>query len=160
MTKANSYEIRLSEQSNAGKSSVYKSTFTSGRSKTSLPALLPTPKIFDELPRKRLTLAEYETRKSKGLCFHCDEIYKKGHICKHLFSMHIVDITEEDDHFFQQQESEDDLPPSSEVSLHAMSGLHSQQTIRFTAHANRNQSKYYGIVGVPATSFNHEWCQF
>lgn len=34
------------------------------------------------LPIKRVTLAEQEARRAKGLCFYCDEKFFRGHHCK------------------------------------------------------------------------------
>ena len=36
---------------------------------------------------KKLTLAEMDDRRAKGLCFNCDEIYVRGHRCSRLFFM-------------------------------------------------------------------------
>ncbi|XP_075088549.1 uncharacterized protein LOC142170516 [Nicotiana tabacum] len=46
---------------------------------------------------KRLTPAEMEERRSKGLCYNCDEKYSFGHVCKNrrqLFSMEVEEDLE------------------------------------------------------------------
>lgn len=47
---------------------------------------------------RRLTLTEINDKKSKGLCFHCDEKYVPRHVCKKnkLFLM-------PDDHQYKDQ---------------------------------------------------------
>lgn len=37
---------------------------------------------FDNNTRRRLAPAEMEEKRSKGLCFFCDEKYSLGHKCK------------------------------------------------------------------------------
>jgi hypothetical protein len=39
----------------------------------------------------RLTTAEQLERHRKGLCFNCDELYVKGHVCPRLFYLETVD---------------------------------------------------------------------
>lgn len=55
-----------------------------------LPALLPTP-VYNNtpattnrsiIPIRRLTSAQMEERRSKGLYFNCDEKFPRGHVCK------------------------------------------------------------------------------
>jgi hypothetical protein len=45
---------------------------------------------------KRLTQAEQEERRRKGLCYNCDEKYTRGHnrVCQRLF---LLEGIEEDD---------------------------------------------------------------
>ncbi|XP_068645195.1 uncharacterized protein [Aristolochia californica] len=82
------------------------------------------------LPRKFLTKQEMEARKAKGLCFNCDEKFLLGHTYKRLFSIELwqegpkelpeIDIVEE-----EQQDPE--------LSLHAMHGLRSSNTMQVKA---------------------------
>lgn len=53
------------------------------------PPLLPTPNLNpsvshtpNRLPFKRLTTAENQKCREKGLCYHCDKKYSVGHKCK------------------------------------------------------------------------------
>lgn len=50
---------------------------------TSLPPLLPTPTNSTFKPNnvKKLSSAEVQLRREKGLCFTCDEKYSPGHKC-------------------------------------------------------------------------------
>ena len=38
-----------------------------------------------------------EERRTKGLCFNCDETFSKGHQCKKLFWVELVESDEEDE---------------------------------------------------------------
>ena len=48
----------------------------------------PAPSLLGPVPStlpnnvKRLSSAEHAERRSKGLCFNCDEQFKPGHHCK------------------------------------------------------------------------------
>jgi hypothetical protein len=48
-------------------------------------------------PFRRLTTAEQLERRRKGLCFNCDELYVKGHVCPRLFYLETVDDVAADD---------------------------------------------------------------
>jgi len=62
---------------------------------TSLPPLLPTPthSTFNPNNVKKLSPAEVQLRREKGLCFTCDEKYSLNHKCpnKHYFFLQIVE---------------------------------------------------------------------
>ncbi|XP_068649033.1 uncharacterized protein [Aristolochia californica] len=77
-----------------------------------------------------------EHRKAKGLCFNCDEQYVQGHICKRLFSVVLwedcEDILPEEDIVETEQEGQ-------EISLHAMTGLHSSNTMQVQAQLHHLQ---------------------
>ncbi|PNX55841.1 hypothetical protein L195_g049472, partial [Trifolium pratense] len=45
--------------------------------------LTPTPPAPSSFPIKRLSPSELQLRRSKGLCFNCDERFHTGHRCKH-----------------------------------------------------------------------------
>ena len=51
----------------------------------------PTPALVF----KRLTPAEMDERRAKGLCFNCDEKFARGHRCKRLFYIQSADAEEE-----------------------------------------------------------------
>lgn len=46
---------------------------------------------------KRLTFDEMAKRKCLGLCFNCDEQFSRGHKCKQLFEITIVNDFDDDD---------------------------------------------------------------
>nr|GMD86704.1 putative mitochondrial protein [Ipomoea batatas] len=58
-----------------------------------------------------------EERKSKGLCFNCDETLSRGHQCKNLFC--VLGINEEED---SDGTTIEDLEVA-EISLHAITGV-------------------------------------
>jgi hypothetical protein len=41
-------------------------------------------------PIKRLTPEELQARRDQGLCYNCDERFQRGHRCKRLFHLLIV----------------------------------------------------------------------
>jgi hypothetical protein len=89
------------------------------------PPLLPTPpsKLLPSssntnpstLPIKRLTPAEMQLRRSKGLCFNCDERFHKGHRCnpKQFLLLLIDDSISSDDPLYAMLAS--DYPQLSDT---------------------------------------------
>lgn len=94
----------------------------------------PSPTI------KRLSPAELQARREKGLCYNCDEKYIQGHRCKRLFHLLIVEpdkILEEAATL--QLEAADlaeklvvpDLEPDpAQISLHALMSHSVPRTLR------------------------------
>nr|GLL31246.1 uncharacterized protein LOC109178468 [Ipomoea trifida] len=72
---------------------------------------------------RRLSRSEYQHRRARGLCFHCDERWTPTHQCKHLFLL-VLDDTMEIDPDAAQDEHH-----GPEISLHAITGTNSAQTI-------------------------------
>lgn len=78
------------------------------------------------------------SRREKGLCYHCDEVYVPGHTCKnkHIYIM----ITEEE----ETPQKEEQVPEitvviqgellqiedNCGVSIHALTGTHGVHTIK------------------------------
>jgi hypothetical protein len=56
----------------------------------SAPAPATTPSRF-----RRLSSAEQQERRRKGLCFNCDEPYVRGHVCQRLFYLINDDYVED-----------------------------------------------------------------
>lgn len=82
---------------------------------------------------KRLTPAEMQIRRDKGLCFNCDKKFVPGHRCKRLFLIDLVEdetSSEEDD---EADAAADPGGPVPEISPHAMTGTPSPQTMRVPA---------------------------
>jgi hypothetical protein len=81
---------------------------------------------------KKLSPAELKERRDKGLCFNCDDKFSPGHKCKKLFL--IEGIYEEDNERPSEEEAretwEDDELEIPEISLHAISGVQTPQTMR------------------------------
>ncbi|XP_026383753.1 uncharacterized protein LOC113279266 [Papaver somniferum] len=108
-----------------------KSTFVPSTSSTT--NLVPKP--IQTLPIKKLTPEEVQARKAHGLCFNCDEAYNRGDICKKQYLC--VLIGEEAEEIYEPggepEHDTDEEPPlesDMEISLHALTGNISGDTIR------------------------------
>ncbi|KAH0696512.1 hypothetical protein KY289_013994 [Solanum tuberosum] len=59
------------------------------------------PNRINRLPNngvtKMLSAAEMDERRSKGLCFFCDEKYVKGHNCRGKKQLYLVEVVEEEE---------------------------------------------------------------
>ncbi|KAF2295296.1 hypothetical protein GH714_032487 [Hevea brasiliensis] len=87
-------------------------TPTSSKPTLSNSANSPTQKTF-----KRLTKAEMEDRRVRGLCFNCDEVYTKGHQCKQLFWLDGVEESVQGDKEERELEEESDPEVSFKLDL-------------------------------------------
>ncbi|XP_026400008.1 uncharacterized protein LOC113295889 [Papaver somniferum] len=117
-----------------------KPPFTNSKPLVTLPAT-PT-KLEPSLPPiNRLTPAQMKVRREKGLCYNCDEFYKHGHICK-TQQLFMLVASEDNGSPYSVEELEDDTTSPStssldspmEISLHALTGLVTQNTIRVPGH--------------------------
>lgn len=70
---------------------------------------------------KKLTAAEMDDRRAKGLCFNCDEKFVRGHRCKQLF---YIQSTDDDTDDFE--DCDDDI----QISLLAVTGVHTSDTMQ------------------------------
>lgn len=77
---------------------------------------------------KRLTIEEMNERKRKGLCFRCNDKFVPGHRCKKLFSIQVCQDDSDDD--AEMEIVNDTVGQAPEISLHAMAGMHSSDTMR------------------------------
>ncbi|KAJ4758083.1 polyprotein [Rhynchospora pubera] len=75
---------------------------------------------------RRLTTAEMAERRQQGLCFNCDESYVRGHRCKRLFFLDVID----DDEDNPKDISDDVFDTSPEISLHAITGIPTASTMQ------------------------------
>jgi hypothetical protein len=163
-----------------GLAKLIESKFLASRSAPSLtskfpppkPPLLPTPsqKLLpnsstptSHLPIRRLSPAEMQLRRSKGLCFNCDDRFHKDHRCKPKFLLMLGDAhstipinpiyaflaTEPPDPTSPPPPSDLLLPPTAfppepttptslepelfQLSLQAVTGQPSPRTLRFVA---------------------------
>jgi len=65
---------------------------TRSSSNNSTQPLLPTPvRTSSSIPFKRLTPEELASRREKGLCFHCDEKFSRGHKCASSLFLLVMD---------------------------------------------------------------------
>ncbi|XP_077242128.1 uncharacterized protein LOC143882535 [Tasmannia lanceolata] len=88
-----------------------------------------------KIPIKKLSYAEMQSRREKGLCCNCDERFHSGHKCKNQMSLLLLESENGEDHLFNSVESE--LQPefvngSSELTItfHALMGLNVSKTLR------------------------------
>ncbi|KAK0578199.1 hypothetical protein LWI29_006640 [Acer saccharum] len=76
---------------------------------------------------KRMTPEELNERRRNGLCFHCNDKYSPGHNCAKLFR--IEAYWEEGDNDVEM-EIEEEADSDPKISLHAMAGGHTSETMR------------------------------
>ncbi|XP_026454759.1 uncharacterized protein LOC113355983 [Papaver somniferum] len=94
-------------------------------------------------PIKRLTHAQMQVRKDKGLCYNCDEFYRQGHRCKtqQLFMLISDEEVEEHEHLHTAEPivtSPTTEESPIEISLHALTGHVVHDTIRISGHLNNH----------------------
>jgi hypothetical protein len=89
-----------------------------------------------------LTHQQLEERKTKGLCFNCDNKYSKGHKCgeKKLF---YINCEEEEEQEPSQDEDIEDI--SSEemtptISWHALAGIITPQTLKIKGYIKKKKA--------------------
>jgi hypothetical protein len=96
-------------------------------------------------PIKRLTPAELQDCRERGLCYNCDERFQPGHRCRHLFYILVAHpempdptletLTQELLNFPTDPEPTTQITePSPHISLHALMGHPIPQTIRLLGH--------------------------
>lgn len=148
-TIAQAYSLAKIQELNLSKTSNKPTTkFNNTPSLTSTkPGILPTPLKNSNIPPKPITApfkpnpnrrtllpAEFEERRSKGLCFFCNEKYEYGHRCKgkrpQLYHMEWDDLDEDaDDEATHEADNE-----FSQISVNAMAGITEYQTMRVTGY--------------------------
>lgn len=131
--------------------------------KTKKPPLLPNPTNTKSTPnpppftkhtpfkpfpntnphRKTLTLAEFNEKRAKNLCFWCDEKYEPGHKCKgkkpQLYHLEV----EGSDSDEMEDKEEENVTQCAQISIQALDGATSFQTMRVTG--------YHGKKNTPVT---------
>lgn len=82
---------------------------------------------------KRLTWAELQARKEKGLFFNCDEKYIPGHKCQ-LLQVYILQEEDEGNDVVKEAEDGDEAIDVTEfgVSVQALAGGITPLTLRFS----------------------------
>lgn len=112
------------------------STNTKPTARTGLPPLLPTPKTAPLAPVKRLSAAEMQLRREKGLCYTCDEKFSLTHKCpnKHFYVLQIDETEPEITEIETTEVTEEnaDEPTEHHFSFNSLSGDMAVGTIRFT----------------------------
>ncbi|KAF3654976.1 Tropinone reductase -like protein [Capsicum annuum] len=101
--------------------------------------------VLKEL-RERLSLDEINEKRSKGLCYFCNEKYVPGHKCKNFKQLYLLEVKEvEDGQDYAEDENhkekDDAILPQMEqmeISIHALNGSLGFRTLRVTGyHAKR-----------------------
>ncbi|XP_068638457.1 uncharacterized protein [Aristolochia californica] len=95
---------------------------------------------------KKLTSSEMVERRSKNLCYNCDEQYRAGHQCKRLF-WHEVD---EADNLDDTEEMIEEEPPK--ISLHAITRQKSPKTMQIRAQVLDRE-----LVGLVDSEITHNF---
>ncbi|KAF8369296.1 hypothetical protein HHK36_032691 [Tetracentron sinense] len=98
-------------------------------------------------PIKRLTPLEAKERRDKGLCYNCDEKFAPGHQCKvqKLFLMDGIlsdenlDVRIEETADVDDEGGCEDPTPQPEISLHAIVGSQTPQTMRVKGRLGKTQ---------------------
>jgi hypothetical protein len=93
---------------------------------------LPSPNLGRprQPPSRRLSPAEMQERRIKGLCFNCDEEFVPGHRCKKLFVIERIYTIEEEWEATDPVEIEDKQEDEPVISLYALTKTPSPQTMR------------------------------
>jgi hypothetical protein len=123
--------------------------FVTGSSSSSFKPTLSVTPAKSSPSIKRLSPAELQARREKGLCYNCDERFVRGHRCKHLFNLLIVgpEISMDEGSTLQTLESEDQIyqdpiedptPDPAQISFHALMGHTIPQTLRVMGQINHN----------------------
>ncbi|KAG8381885.1 hypothetical protein BUALT_Bualt05G0019300 [Buddleja alternifolia] len=91
---------------------------------------------------RRLSPQEVDEKRSKGLCFWCDEKFTREHVCKNRRQLYLLEIpreevlevsgSAEDAHEGEEDTNEDKEWGESHVPMHAITGIHDFKTMRVT----------------------------
>jgi hypothetical protein len=134
------------------------------------PSFIPRPKPINPnttsapLKIQKLTRAKMVERQLKGLCYNCDDKYFLGHKCKeqNIFMAISEDIPKEDVDTPLGPESPeitDINPPSNPlevepiISLNALTGFSSPQTLKLIGYISTERSSFWLIVASPKILF-------
>ncbi|XP_026459874.1 uncharacterized protein LOC113360593 [Papaver somniferum] len=103
----------------------------------------PVPKSNTIIPLKKLTPEQVQSRKAQGLCFNCDDYYRRGHICKKQYLCVLIDeepsgSSEQEDGLIMDTEEVPAVESDMEISLHALTGTVSADTIRIPGILHKN----------------------
>lgn len=96
--------------------------------------------------RRTLTPAELSEKRAKNLCFWCDERYTPGHKCKGKKPQFFhIEMTEDEDEVEPELESQGEAETTdnqcAHISLEAVEGISSYQTMRVTGHHGKKLIK-------------------
>ncbi|XP_027905965.1 uncharacterized protein LOC114165577 [Vigna unguiculata] len=132
-------------------------------------------------PIKRLSTAELQNRREKGLCYYCDDKYKPGHKCKKQFMLLIAESEDAEGDLTRllQAETQDQTDPpnpldnvAAQISFNALLGHSIPRTLRVLGHIQSSsiailvdsgsthnfiqdrKAKFLGLQAVPAQGFH------
>lgn len=88
---------------------------------------------------RRLTAREMQERRQKNLCYNCDEKWSAQHRCKNHPHLLMVEFEEERMALDNDEDAEAAEQISSAISFHAMAGIPSYATFRFTGFIGNSQ---------------------
>ncbi|GKC75620.1 protein ABC transporter 1, mitochondrial [Tanacetum coccineum] len=90
--------------------------------------------------RKQMTQKEYQEKRAQNLCFYCDQKYTPWHKCsRQLFSIVLLADEEldcEEEYMEEESLMLDEVP---RVSLNALNGINSFQTMRITGKIGKHE---------------------
>ncbi|WVZ08838.1 hypothetical protein V8G54_022184 [Vigna mungo] len=118
---------------------------------TNTKAILPTPKPLNKLidtqiilhtnqrhSNKKLTPAFMTERRSKGLCYFCDEPYSPAYALTHKkLEIHVLEVSDNEEEIVDQlvDIQEDDNPSlDPHISVNALTGIATFKTMRVTGY--------------------------
>ncbi|KAF8411843.1 hypothetical protein HHK36_004402 [Tetracentron sinense] len=91
------------------------------------------------LPIKRLMQLETKERRDRGLCYNCDDKWSPGHKCK-FQKLYLLDgtdrVSDTEDSTEEDITVDDPAEETPEISLHAIAGAPTPQTMRLQGHVN------------------------
>ncbi|XP_026439743.1 uncharacterized protein LOC113338565 [Papaver somniferum] len=94
---------------------------------------------------KKLTQEEMKKIRAQGLCYNCDEVYRKGHFCKGKKKIFMLQVensesqeTEEEEDIFEEA-VDSPVRPDLDISLHALNGNATGDTIRIPGVLNNHK---------------------
>ena len=105
---------------------------------------------YSSLPKPtRLTPQQMDERRSKGLCFNCDNKYNKWHKCgeKKLFHIDYEDDEEKEQEMLEEKEQEmsegknqetpEEITPT--ISCNALAGITTPQTLKIEGYIKKKK---------------------
>nr|GEU70217.1 PsbP domain-containing protein 3, chloroplastic isoform X1 [Tanacetum cinerariifolium] len=102
-----------------------------------------TTNTMNTPPKKQLSQKEYEEKRSKNLCFYCDQKYVPRHKCsEQLFSLEVL-AEEESTHVEEEvetptaEESVEEQVVYPHISLNALAGINTFHIMRIKVHVGK-----------------------
>ncbi|GKF91161.1 gypsy/ty3 retroelement polyprotein, partial [Tanacetum coccineum] len=94
--------------------------------------------------RKQLTQKELEEKRAKNQCFYCDQKYTPGHKCSgQVYSLEVLGDTSTEllDEQLEEEvlETEEIIEYSPHISLNAINGTNTYQTMRVCGHVGKHK---------------------